>query len=131
MTVDDSQSTVSSGVYEDGTTDNSIRFYGSSPNNYIQFNGETYRIIGLINNVSTTSGNKNLVRIVKNTSLGNRAWGDTNMSTVETNTSSETQSGGWTDNTYNYTNYYKNYYNFFVKNDNTTSNMYNYLNTTY
>ena len=131
LTVDDSQSTVSSGVYEDGTTDNSIRFYGSSPNNYIQFNGETYRIIGLINNVSTTSGNKNLVRIVKNTSLGNRAWGDTNMSTVETNTSSETQSGGWTDNTYNYTNYYKNYYNFFVKNDNTTSNMYNYLNTTY
>ena len=127
ITVEDSEETVSSGVYEDGTTDNSIRFYGSSPNNYIQFNGETYRIIGLINNVSTTNGNKNLIRIVKNTSLGNRAWGSTDMSTVETNTSRETSGR----NTYNYTNYYKNYYNFFVKNDNITSNMYNYLNTTY
>ena len=127
----DDSSAVTSGVYEDGTTDNSIRYYGNSPDNYIQFNGELYRIIGLFNNVNTSNGSKNLIRIVKNTSLGNRAWGDANMSTVETNTSTETESGWFSDNTYNYTNYYKNYYNFFVKNDNTTSNMYNYLNTTY
>ena len=126
-----SGSTVTSGVYEDETTDNSIRYYGPSPDNYIQFNGELYRIVGLFNNVSTASGSKNLVRIVKNTSLGNRAWGDANMTTVETNTSTETTSGYFANNTYNYTNYYKNYYNFYVKNDNTTSNMYNYLNTTY
>ena len=121
----------SSGLYEDGTTDNSIRYFGPNPDNYIQFNGELYRIIGLFNNVSTTGGTKNLVRIVKNTSLGNRAWGDSNMTTVDTNTSTETTSGYFANNTYNYTNYYKNYYNFYVKNDNTTSNMYNYLNNTY
>lgn len=121
----------SSGVYEDVTVDNSIRYYGPSPDNYIQFNGEVYRIVGLFNNVSTTSGSKDLIRIVKNTSLGNRAWGDANMSTVETNTSTQTNSGWFATNTYNYTNYYKNYYNFYVKNNNSTSNMYNYLNTTY
>ena len=120
-----------SGVYEDGTTDNSIRYYGADPDNYIQFNGDVYRIIGLFNNVSTTSGSKDLVRIVKNTSVTTRVWGDSNMSTVETNTSTETSSSGWGTNTYNYTNYYKNYYNFYVKNNNSTSNMYNYLNTTY
>lgn len=120
-----------SGVYEDETSDNSIRYYGDNPDNYIQFNGEMYRIIGLFNNINTSSGTKNLIRIIKNTSLGNRAWGDTNMTTVGTNTTSETTSGFWADSTYNYTNYYKNYYNYFVKNDNSTSNMYNYLNTTY
>ena len=124
-------SVVTSGVYEDGTTDNSIRYYGSNPDNYIQFNGDLYRIIGLFNNVATSSGSKNLIRIVKSTSLGNRAWGDTNMTTVATNTSTETTSGYFANNTYNYTNYYKNYYNFYVKNDNTVSSMYNYLNTTY
>ena len=120
-----------SGVYEDATTDNNIRYFGANPDNYIQFNGEIYRIVGLFNNVSTNNGNKNLVRIIKNTSLGNRAWGDTNSSTVQTNTSTETSEGFFADNTYNYTNYYKNYYNFYVKNDNATSNLYNYLNTTY
>ena len=120
-----------SGVYEDGTTNNNIRYFGNSPDNYIMFNGERYRIVGLFNGISTAGGTKNLVRIVKTTSLGNRVWGDTNMSTVQTNTSTETTSGYWADNTYNYTNYYKNYYNFYVKNDNSTSNIYNYLNTTY
>lgn len=123
-------STTTSGVYEDATSDNSIRYYGANPDNYIQFDGEIYRIVGLFNNINTANGSKNLIRIVKNTSLGNRAWGDTNMTTVETNTSTET-SGNWTTSTYNYTNYYKNYYNYYVKNDNSTSNMYNYLNTTY
>ena len=44
-----------SGVYEDSTADQNIRYYGSNPDNYIRFNNETYRIVGLFNNVSTSS----------------------------------------------------------------------------
>lgn len=120
-----------SGVYEDNTVDNSIRYFGANPDNYIMFNGDVYRIIGLFNNISTSNGSKRLVRIVKDTSLGNQAWGSTGMTTVETNTSTETSDAFFGTNTYNYTNYYKNYYNYYVKNDNTKSNMYNYLNSTY
>lgn len=101
-----------SGVYEDGTTDNNIRYYGSAPSNYIQFNNELYRIVGLFNNVSTTSGNKNLVRIVKNTaSSTDEAWLDEYISSGSNR-------------------YYSNY---FVRNNgsNTKSAIYDYLNTTY
>ena len=118
------------GVYEDSTADQNIRYFGSNPNNYIRFNNETYRIVGLFNNVSTSDGNKNLVRIIKTSSAATRAWGDSSSSTSATNTSS-TGSTGFLQSKYNYTNYYKNYYNYFVKSDNTKSSMYTYLNTTY
>lgn len=125
----------SGGVYEDSTSDTNIRYYGTNPHNYIQFNGENYRILGLFNNVSTAEGNKNLVKIIKTTPSTSRTWSDTNMSTVATNTNTETQDRTFiffnvTD-TYNYTNYYKNYYNYFIKDDGTKSSMYTYLNTDY
>ena len=100
------------GVYEDGTIDNNIRFSGNNPDNYIQFNGENYRIIGLFNNVSTANGNKDLVRIIKPTYASNSvAWSD------EYITSGNNR-------------YYSNYY---VRNNAgaTKSNIYDYLNTTY
>ena len=101
----------SGGVYEDGTADNNIRFYGSSPNNYIRFNGENYRIIGLFYNVSTSSGSKDLVRIVKATSASTQQWSN-NYITSGNN---------------------RYYSNFFVQNDSgaTKSNIYTYLNSTY
>lgn len=105
-------STATSGVYEDGTSDNNIRYYGSSPDNYIQFNGELYRIVGLFNNVSTSSGDKDLIRIVKNTySSSSQAWLNNYISSGNNR-------------------YYPNY---FVRNDSseTKSAIYNYLNTTY
>ena len=107
-----SQTPPAAGVYEDGTVDNNIRYYGANPDNYIMFNGETYRIIGLFNNVSTTDGNKNLVRIVKNTYSSNGQYWNNSYITSGNNR------------------YYDNY---FVRNDagNTKSYMYDYLNSTY
>lgn len=40
----------------DGTDDNNIRYIGSNPNNYIEFNGELWRIIGVMNNIEGNDG---------------------------------------------------------------------------
>ena len=61
-------------LYDDGTADNNTRYYGDNPNNYISFNNQLYRIIGIFNNVDTPDGTKSLVRIVKNTYQGNTSY---------------------------------------------------------
>ena len=64
------------GLEEDKTTDKNLRYVGASPRNYLKFNGETWRIIGVFNNITTIDkeGNEkkeSLVKIVRNESLGN------------------------------------------------------------
>ena len=46
----------SNGLERDTTIDNNIRYVGANPNNYVEFNGEAWRIIGIFN------GNVKLVR---------------------------------------------------------------------
>ncbi|MDE6292802.1 MAG: hypothetical protein K2L98_03890, partial [Bacilli bacterium] len=40
----------------DGTSDNNVRYIGSNPSNYISFNGEIWRIIGVMNNIEGNDG---------------------------------------------------------------------------
>ena len=42
----------------DGTVDNNLRYIGANPNNYVSFNGELWRIIGVMNNIDNGSGAK-------------------------------------------------------------------------
>ncbi len=59
----------------DGTIDNNLRFVGNDPHNYLEFNGELWRIIGLMNNVSDEEGNKrSYIKIIRNESIGSYAW---------------------------------------------------------
>ena len=56
-----------------------LRYVGSNPNNYIVFNNEMWRIIGLFKNIITIDENgvekkENLVKIVRNESLGHYSW---------------------------------------------------------
>ena len=58
-----------------------IRYYGADPNNYVSFNNELWRIIGVFNNIDDGNGNKETrIKIAKNKSIGNYAWdsNDTN-----------------------------------------------------
>lgn len=73
-----SQST--SGLDKDDTADYNLRYMGAKPKNYILFNNETWRIIGVFNayNVDTKQ-NEKLVKIIRNTSLGKYVW-DTSAS---------------------------------------------------
>ena len=50
----------------DNTIDNNLRYIGKNPNNYILFNKELWRIVGVMNNVTDYNGNKtSLLKIVR------------------------------------------------------------------
>ena len=70
------------GLEQDDTTDKNIRYVGASPKNYLKFNDETWRIIGIFNvyNAETDKTEK-LVKIVRNDSLGMYSW-DTSESSI-------------------------------------------------
>ena len=59
-----------------------IRFTGPKPNNYITFNNETWRIIGIFNVYNEeTNKYERLIKIVRGSSLGNYSW-DTSDSSI-------------------------------------------------
>ena len=55
----------SNGLKKDNTPDQNIRYYGSNPNNYVSFNNELWRIIGVF---------ENNVKLVRSEKLGNLSW---------------------------------------------------------
>ena len=58
------------------------RYYGADPNNYVTFNGETWRIIGAFNNVDDGTGNKETrLKIIRDESIGSYSW-DSSANTV-------------------------------------------------
>ena len=80
-----------------GAGESSYRYAGANPNNYICFGSEEstcpddnlYRIIGVFGDYNHGVTNKNLVKIIKNTSYGSIAFDDTksnNWTTATLNT---------------------------------------------
>ena len=74
------------GLEVDDTTDKNLRYVGASPKNYLKFNDETWRIIGVFNNITTIDEQENektesLVKIVRNDSLGRYSWDSSETST--------------------------------------------------
>ena len=65
-------SRIENGLKKDNTEDQNIRYYGSNPNNYVRFNNELWRIIGVFGNN---------VKLVRSESLGNLSW-DSSESSV-------------------------------------------------
>ena len=63
---------ISNGLKKDNTPDQNIRYYGSNPNNYVSFNNELWRIIGVFGNN---------VKLVRSEKLGNLSW-DSSESSV-------------------------------------------------
>ena len=64
-------------IIADTETDayDNIRYVGANPNNYLSFNGETWRIIGIFNVYNNdTQKTEKLVKIIRNDSLGNYSW---------------------------------------------------------
>ena len=59
-----------------------VRYIGADPNNYVSFDGDIWRIIGVMKNVDDGSGNKeDRVKIIRSTSIDNYSW-DTSESSV-------------------------------------------------
>ncbi len=50
------------------------RFMGNMPENYVYWNGEQWRVIGVESQYSDTDGWNNYVKMIKATSIGGRPW---------------------------------------------------------
>ena len=61
------------------TTD--YRFIGANPNNYVKFNDELWRIIGVFDTDDGTGKMEKRLKIIRNESIGNYAWDNKNTST--------------------------------------------------
>ena len=67
--VDDNPNT----MFVDDTPDENIRYMGANPNNYVKFNNELWRIIGVMNNVDggvVSGDDASRVKIIRAESLG-------------------------------------------------------------
>ena len=74
------------GLEKDKTKDENLRYVGANPKNYLKFNNEIWRIIGVFNNITTIDEQENektesLVKIVRNDSLGDYSWDSSESST--------------------------------------------------
>ena len=88
------------------------RYTGKNPNNYVKFNNELWRIIGVIPTEDTSGKVENRLKIIRNTSIGNMYWNSCEY-TVNTDIYTCNDSGkylndwtGATLNTYLNTTYY-------------------------
>ena len=68
------------GTYNESiqTISTGYRYEGKDPNNYIYFNNELWRIIGVFDSSSHGVSNTNLVKIIRNDSIGGYAWHNSN-----------------------------------------------------
>ena len=64
-------STLQIGTNEDITE---YRYRGASPKNYVTFNGETWRILGVFPTDDGTGNIENRIKIIKDQSIGNNYW---------------------------------------------------------
>jgi len=61
-------------VYDE-TVDNNLRYIGADPNNYVSFNNELWRIIGVMENIDDGTGKKDArIKLIRNESIGNYSW---------------------------------------------------------
>ena len=82
-------------VYDE-TTDNNLRYIGANPNNYVSFNDELWRIIGVFNNIDDGTGTKETrLKIIRAESIGHYSW-DNKASGTGSSTSSY-GSSDWSD----------------------------------
>ena len=74
-------STLQIGTNEDITE---YRYRGASPKNYVTFNGETWRIIGVFPTDDGTGNIENRIKLIKDQSIGNNYWNTTQVASTST-----------------------------------------------
>ena len=80
----------------DGTANNNLRYVGANPNNYIFFNNELWRIIGVFNNIDDGTGTKETrLKIIRDELIGTYSW-DNKASGTGSSTSAQ-GSNDWSD----------------------------------
>ena len=75
-------------IVDDETSDHNLRYIGANPSNYVSFNGELWRIIGVMNDVADENGTvEPRIKLIRNETIGEYIWGSssdwTNSSTMK------------------------------------------------
>ena len=84
----------------DNTEDNNLRYIGANPNNYVSFNNELWRIIGVFNNIDDGTGTKETrLKIIRNEPIGEYSWDNKPSGTGSSTSSYGYGSNDWTDST--------------------------------
>ncbi len=79
------QYATSVGMMED--VGGNVRYYGADPNNYVSFNNELWRIIGVFNDINDGTGKtETRLKIARNESIGNYDWDSNNTNEWSTAT---------------------------------------------
>ena len=60
------------------------RYRGANPKNYVTFNNETWRILGVFPTDDGTGKIENRIKIIRNESIGNKYWNTTKVSSTNT-----------------------------------------------
>ena len=60
------------------------RYRGKDPKNYVTFNGEMWRIIGVFPTDDGTGKIENRIKLIRNESIGNKYWNTTKVSSTNT-----------------------------------------------
>ena len=83
---------------DNGTTKyHDYRFRGADPNNYVSFNNDIYRVIGVFDSNSHGVEGKYLVKLIRSRILGDYSWGVYN--TTNTSGTYSSYDNDWTGNT--------------------------------
>lgn len=62
-------------VLTDQTDENNTRYVGINPNNYVSFNNELWRIIGVMNSINNGDGKiESRLKIIRSTPIGSYSW---------------------------------------------------------
>ena len=67
--------------------ENGYRFEGKNPNNYVLFNDELWRVIGVFNVKTSTGVTQNLVKLIRNSALYGLSWRKSNSGFMNWNNS--------------------------------------------
>ena len=87
--------------------ENGYRYEGKNPNNYVLFNDELWRVIGVFN-VKTSSGStENLVKLIRNETLDGLAWNSSSNNNWTTSTLQSQLNNGYLDGSDSTCNFYQ------------------------
>ena len=65
------------------------RYRGASPKNYVTFNNETWRIIGIFPTDDGTGNIENRIKLIKDQSIGNKKWNESGNNWTEATLNTE------------------------------------------
>ena len=89
--------------------ENGYRYEGKNPNNYVLFNDELWRVIGVFS-METASGNtENLVKLIRNETLDVLAWHSSDKNDWSVATLQQTLNNGYLNATDSTCNFYRSY----------------------